>query len=74
MRMMLTVWKGSRMSWREFCSPCCDACSQPTANNSHGENNQVYVDRGKDDNAPDDNYCMIFWLSSQDSFRITHIG
>ena len=55
MRMMLTVWKGSRMSWREFCPPCCDACSQPTANNSHGENNQVYVDHGKYDNAADDN-------------------
>ena len=45
MRMILTVWKGARMSWCEFCPPCCDACPNATGNNNHAENNQWCVDQ-----------------------------
>ena len=31
---LLTVWKGSCMSWGEFCPPCCDACPNPAENNN----------------------------------------
>ena len=31
---ILTVWKRACMSWSEFCPPCCDACSNTTANDN----------------------------------------